>query len=350
MGTFTSAVLGEVQHPINILKEYLSAFKNKCKAAILSWLDQWTKHKRKKGESPWIWIVLEDLAQELGYCRDTIFRHLKDLLREGIIIRQRAMRWSTDQAWKYRLNTEDLKSRTKSDVLASNKNQTLEVLKSDSGRSDFLPSRVQNSDIYIESSLNSNLATTLNTRPTHPVVVVNECEKEEEVSQEVMCGQSPHRVEFEIEGENLEPINSDEGKFSAADAEILNEIEAIGIHLHPKLEQFVLDAAVDVVRDAIAVVKETRAKETVRNPAGLLVEAIKNKWKPAQPIRVSYPPGFLEWYDRACAAGWVLASEAQTLPVVMGVLNVRVPNPDRCPGYELKPWSVVKTQFDILSR
>jgi hypothetical protein len=160
-----------------------------------------------------------------------------------------------------------------------------------------------------------------------------------------MCGQTPHRGESEIEGENLEPIDSGEGKFSAADAEILNEVEAIGIYLHPKLEQFVLDAAVDVVKDALAVVKETRAKETVRNPAGLLVEAIKNKWKPVQPIRVSYPPGFLEWYDRACAAGWVLASEPQALPVVMGVLNVRVPNPDRCPGYDLKPWLAVKDQY-----
>jgi hypothetical protein len=154
-------------------------------------------------------------------------------------------------------------------------------MKSDSGRSAKQTSRVQNSDIYIESSLNSNLPTTLNTHPTHPVVVVNECEKEEEVSQEVMCGQTPHRGESEIEGENLEPIDSGEGKFSAADAEILNEVEAIGIYLHPKLEQFVLDAAVDVVKDALAVVKETRAKETVRNPAGLLVGANIAKLTPA---------------------------------------------------------------------
>src|ERR687885_1680787 len=90
------------------------------------------------------------------------------------------MRWSTDQAWKYRLNTEDLKSRTKSDVSASNKNQTLEVLKSDSGRSDFLPSRVQNSDIYIESSLDSNLATTLNTHPNPPLVLGKESGKKGE--------------------------------------------------------------------------------------------------------------------------------------------------------------------------
>ena len=97
----------------------------------------------------------------------------------------------------------------------------------------------------------------------------------------MMCGQTPHRGESEIEGENLEPIDSGEGKFSAADAEILNEVEAIGIYLHPKLEQFVLDAAVDVVKDALAVVKETRAKETVRNPAGLLVGANIAKLTPA---------------------------------------------------------------------
>jgi len=38
--TFTSAVLGEVQHPTNIIREYLEKFRGtqKCIALILSWL------------------------------------------------------------------------------------------------------------------------------------------------------------------------------------------------------------------------------------------------------------------------------------------------------------------------
>ncbi len=50
--TFTSAVLGAVQHPTNILTEYLSKFRGvkKFKAYILSWLDGWI-HTKLKQES-----------------------------------------------------------------------------------------------------------------------------------------------------------------------------------------------------------------------------------------------------------------------------------------------------------
>ena len=103
MPHFTSAFLGRVQHPINILQEYLQAFGNKCQAAILSWLDNWTRTKRKEAQSDWVWLVLQDLAAELGYCKNTIFRHLQRLLELGVIERQRAKRWATDRAWKYRI-------------------------------------------------------------------------------------------------------------------------------------------------------------------------------------------------------------------------------------------------------
>ncbi len=103
MPQFTSAFLGGVQHPINILQEYLQAFGNKCQAAILSWLDNWTRTKRKEALGDWVWLLLQDLATELGYCKDTIFRHLHHLVEMGVIERQRAKRWSTDRAWKYRI-------------------------------------------------------------------------------------------------------------------------------------------------------------------------------------------------------------------------------------------------------
>ncbi len=52
--TFTSAVLGAVQHPTNILTEYLSRFRGvkKFKAYILSWLDGWIHTKLKEGKPP----------------------------------------------------------------------------------------------------------------------------------------------------------------------------------------------------------------------------------------------------------------------------------------------------------
>ena len=102
MSLFTSAFLGQVQHPINILQEYLAAFGNKCQAAILSWLDNWTRTKRKEAQSDWVWLVLSDLATELGYCKDTIFRHLQRLLELGVIERQRAL-WLGYRSQKYRI-------------------------------------------------------------------------------------------------------------------------------------------------------------------------------------------------------------------------------------------------------
>jgi len=149
MPQFTSAFLGQVQHPINILQEYLSAFGNKCQAAILSWLDNWTKTKRKEGESDWVWIVLQDLAAELGYCKDTIFRHLRQLLQMGVVERQRARRWATDRAWKYRIVSDNLAQYT---YLAEN--QTVDLRESEHGDAEASTSRVQNTDNNIDSILN----------------------------------------------------------------------------------------------------------------------------------------------------------------------------------------------------
>ena len=83
MTAFTSAYLGEVQHPKNVLREYLTAFGNKCQADILSWLDGWTKTKRSQGKSDWVRVVTDELAQTLGYCKATICKHLQDLRKKG---------------------------------------------------------------------------------------------------------------------------------------------------------------------------------------------------------------------------------------------------------------------------
>ena len=153
MSLFTSAFLGQVQHPINILQEYLAAFGNKCQAAILSWLDNWTRTKRKEAQSDWVWLVLSDLAAELGYCKDTIFRHLHHLVEMGVIERQRAKRWATDRAWKYRIVSQKL-----AEYICLNENQTVECGKSEHGESETSTSTVQNQDNYIGSKPSSSYA------------------------------------------------------------------------------------------------------------------------------------------------------------------------------------------------
>lgn len=61
---------------------------------------------------------------------------------------------------------------------------------------------------------------------------------------------------------------------------ILQEVEAAGFQLNPWLKNLLLTTSVEVVQNAMAVVAENQQWGIVRNPAGLLVEAIRNQWKP----------------------------------------------------------------------
>ncbi|MBD2741770.1 hypothetical protein H6H02_09225 [Coleofasciculus sp. FACHB-1120] len=78
--------------------------------------------------------------------------------------------------------------------------------------------------------------------------------------------------------------NPPESKQSPANAnadQILQAVEAVGIELNPWLEDLIISSSVEVVWDAIAVLKAYRQRGMlVRNPEGLLVEAIRNRWKP----------------------------------------------------------------------
>lgn len=108
--TFTSAVLGEVQHPTNIIREYLEKFRGtqKCIALILSWLDGWIQTKLRQGKPPWVYIVSQELALAFGYCRDTVHRHLKELCERGILQRLPYKRWPTDNIFSYTIDFEKL--------------------------------------------------------------------------------------------------------------------------------------------------------------------------------------------------------------------------------------------------
>lgn len=153
--TFTSAVLGVVQHPINILTEYLSKFRGvkKFKAYILSWLDGWIHTKLKEGKPPWVYVVTQELAEALGCCRDTVFRHLKDLCEMGILRKTPYKRWATDNIWAYSIDFDRLKQELA--PFAPTENQTAISRKSDSRESDFRQPSVGNQTAYRSLTLNS---------------------------------------------------------------------------------------------------------------------------------------------------------------------------------------------------
>lgn len=146
--TFTSVVLGVVRHPTNILAEYLSTFRGvkKFKAYILSWLDGWMHTKLQQGKPPWVYVVTQELAEALGCCRDTVFRHLKDLCAMGILKKVPYRRWATDNIWAYTIDFDRLKQELA--LSAPAENQIVECRKSDSRESEIRQPIAENQTAY----------------------------------------------------------------------------------------------------------------------------------------------------------------------------------------------------------
>lgn len=220
--TFFSSVLGEVQHPINLIREYLDAFGSKPKAAILSWLDTWGNSGKE-----WVWLVLEDLATQLGWCRDTIHRHLKDLLKLNVVERKRANRWHTDQAFQYRLNHQEL---TKYIDFRPEDMIIPEIQKSDSGQSDTIPSTVEKVEIFLNQSSNQSL--------NHTDNVSARADFFEEVDQEEL-------IDLGVKVEEVEQcVNKNAGNY---------------------------DSAVEALSEAVE-------QERCENPTGFLLKALRFGW------------------------------------------------------------------------
>ncbi|HEY9830630.1 MAG TPA: hypothetical protein V6D26_08625 [Stenomitos sp.] len=102
---FKTATLGAVAHPVNILHEYLGKFnrRQKCKAAILTYMDTWQQSKREQGKDEWVRIVVSELAEQIGYHPETIHLHLHQLLELGLIERKPANWFKGDKAYAYRI-------------------------------------------------------------------------------------------------------------------------------------------------------------------------------------------------------------------------------------------------------
>ena len=176
--TFTSAVLGQVQHPTNILTEYLSRFRGvkKFKAYILSWLDGWIHSKLKEGKPPWVYVINQELAEALGCCRDTVFRHLKDLCEMGILRKTSYKRWATDNIWAYSIDFEKLKQELAPPVdISATENQIADSRKSGSRESEIVQPIAENQTAYISLIPNSSQV-----QPQHSLSAAGEIVKEEE--------------------------------------------------------------------------------------------------------------------------------------------------------------------------
>ncbi|MDJ0517642.1 MAG: hypothetical protein QNJ74_15810 [Trichodesmium sp. MO_231.B1] len=63
--------------------------------------------------------------------------------------------------------------------------------------------------------------------------------------------------------------------------DILQEVEKAGFQINPWFRELILNSNATVVRNAMAVVTAYRRRGmSLRNPEGMLVEAIRNQWRP----------------------------------------------------------------------
>lgn len=343
--TFTSAVLGEVQHPTNIIREYLEKFRGtqKCKALILSWLDGWIQTKLRQGKPPWVYVTSQELAIASGYCRDTVHRHLKQLCERKIIQRLPYKRWPTDNIFSYTIDFEKLQQElgcSLSPVVGQSaqkvENQTADSQNSECPESESQPPTVQNQNTYISTIPNPSLSPPQTTTDVGQKKEGNVEEPTEEipVSDLIESGDS---------GDETKDICSD--KLSAAESkEVLRKVrDDLQIGLNETLQTLITSSPSQVVKDAIAAYQEAYQQGRLKNPIGFLTSAILGQWKPATKHEDKYPPDFRRAYQWLCDAGVVLPEPVESLPVVMGEINVRVPTLNRKPWdppYQLLPWRV----------
>ena len=101
---FKSASLGAIQTPVNILKEFLKIWRKmqKCKAAILSYFDS------KRHYYDWYRATYQQIAEDLGYCAETISKHMKELVGDGLLLSKPAHWFPKDTANEYQINTEKI--------------------------------------------------------------------------------------------------------------------------------------------------------------------------------------------------------------------------------------------------
>ncbi len=276
--SFTSAVLGTVKHPTNILAEYLSKFRGvkKFKAYILSWLDGWIHQKLKAGKPPWVYVVTQELAEALGCCRDTVFRHLKDLCEMGILKKTPYKRWATDNIWAYTIDFERLKQELEPAVdIATNENQTAESLKPDSHQSEIRQPTVGNQTPYRSPIPNSSPI-----QPQHSLPAAGEIVNQEN--------------EIILEEKIVLHPTGEEVKNACTQISRLSSQVQTNLQVKAAIAQYWANFPAALERLKIAVQENWRC-----NLTGVLVKALKE----GVPSEDAAPPcaffGWKEWADEA---------------------------------------------------
>jgi len=157
------------------------------------------------------------------------------------------------------------------------------------------------------------------------LITSNSCQRSSQKDQEtakVPETQGPHQSMKPLPSKCYIKVKPTETKTSlspnqadlAAVEPLLKQAEDLGIRLNQNLKKLVLSATVETIRNALGVLKQSlESRKSLKNPAGLLAEAIKQQWKPSQIqdacATQKAVEGFTEWFNLAYELRLVSASE-----------------------------------------
>lgn len=277
---FKSAILGAVAHPKNVLREYLTAFKNKCQADILSFVDGWIKTNRAKQKPDWVRLSASYLADNLGYCKKTVKTHLNKLVEMGVLVRDTLIKlYPCDTAYSYKINEAVLLGIVEKKQSSSGVNLPL-------WQGKFTPLEEQNYLAYYINPDKKEINTT-----TSACVVANKTsfEYQEVVEPYSVCSKVASK-QVEVEPTGIEHTSP------AVPNERIQEIEALGVQLSSELRIAVLTAAASVLKNAVAVFKASKAAGKVKCPTAYLLSAIRKQWQlPVEQVVKSKIDSFIAW-------------------------------------------------------
>jgi hypothetical protein len=333
---------------LKLCKEYVQITqRNYCAAKILAIIEGWQQWKAKHKLDDWVRLTLEQIREHLfeEYSIETIRQALAKLTNKLQLLKRRHNpKAKYDRAYQYQLNREAIEQ-----ALAQKQAKTLIPShfqnlgdddfdsRSSSPSSEVIISQTSRDHIEIDSTLDTTLNSTTTEPPTRPVVVgVEKSEDPKPASATLPAEPQPVLKES---GSKVEQVADDDNSAAAHEA-IFEKIEQAGFPLTSPLRAEVLAAPLQVVTDALAAAIEYRDKHQVRNPIGLLRDAISQCWKPGASehpkATKASEPGFKEWFDLAHRLRLVTASQ------LIGGEQYILTNDD-----EWEPWGFLAAAFPI---
>jgi hypothetical protein len=127
---------------------------------------------------------------------------------------------------------------------------------------------------------------------------------------------------------------------SDIDPDIVQKLETLGVKLGVRLQREIKQHNPEKVMLAIAAFEQYRSQHVVENPAGCLLQMIRDGAEPNVPLEAPVPEmdEFDRWYAEAIAQGFCLDIPRRYLSTMGTEPLVKVVDKSRSEGYQVMPW------------